>query len=146
MISNKAHDTVPEVALRAALHKAGLRFFKHRRAIRDLKCLPDVVFPRLKIAVFLDGCYWHGCPQHATWPKTNGAWWRAKLEENRARDRRHNAALEAAGWLVVRIWEHQNPHEVAAAVKELVAARRRDSGSRGCAARTSPAEEWRSGD
>jgi DNA mismatch endonuclease (patch repair protein) len=125
MISNKARDTAPEVALRAALHRAGLRFFKHRRAIQNLSCTPDAIFPQLKIAVFLDGCYWHGCPLHASLPKTNGAWWLAKLEENKARDRRHNTALESAGWVAVRFWEHESPDDAAATVKELVLARRR---------------------
>jgi DNA mismatch endonuclease (patch repair protein) len=68
---------------------------------------PDFVFPRMKIAVFVDGCFWHGCPKHATWPKTRAAFWLAKITGNKARDRRVNRALRAKGWKVIRIWEHE---------------------------------------
>ena len=67
---------------------------------------PDFVFPKSKVAVFVDGCFWHGCPKHATWPANRAAWWRRKLEGNKARDRKVNRALQRAGWRVVRIWEH----------------------------------------
>ena len=68
---------------------------------------PDFVFPKLKTAVFVDGCFWHGCPQHATWPKTRAAFWKNKIETNRARDRRVNSALRKRGWIVVRVWQHE---------------------------------------
>lgn len=68
---------------------------------------PDFVFPRLKTAVFVDGCFWHGCPQHATWPKSRAAFWRKKIETNRARDRRVSRALRGRGWKVLRVWEHE---------------------------------------
>jgi DNA mismatch endonuclease (patch repair protein) len=68
---------------------------------------PDLVFPKLKLAVFVDGCFWHGCPKHATWPKTRAAFWLAKITGNKARDRRVNRALRERGWVVVRIWEHE---------------------------------------
>jgi DNA mismatch endonuclease (patch repair protein) len=67
---------------------------------------PDFVFPELKISVFVDGCFWHGCPRHATWPAHRAAWWRRKIQGNQARDREVNRALRQAGWRVVRIWEH----------------------------------------
>jgi DNA mismatch endonuclease (patch repair protein) len=74
-----------------------------------LRVRPDFVFPALKVAVFVDGCLWHGCPRHAMWPAHRAAWWRRKLEGNRGRDRKVNRALRAAGWRVVRVWEHELP-------------------------------------
>jgi len=71
------------------------------------------VFPRAKVAVYVDGCFWHGCPEHATWPKHNAAYWREKIEHNRRRDTDTNAAAERVGWAVVRVWEHE-PADVAA--------------------------------
>jgi DNA mismatch endonuclease (patch repair protein) len=68
---------------------------------------PDFVFPQLRLAVFVDGCFWHGCPKHMTWPKTRAAFWLAKITGNKARDRRVNRALRERGWSVVRIWEHE---------------------------------------
>lgn len=67
---------------------------------------PDFVFPKLRVAVFVDGCFWHGCPKHATWPKNRAAFWKAKIEGNRSRDRRVDRALRQRGWVVLRIWEH----------------------------------------
>jgi DNA mismatch endonuclease (patch repair protein) len=81
---------------------------------------PDLAFPRLKIAVFVDGCFWHGCPAHGTAPKTNAEYWAPKLQRNRARDRLVSAALGDAGWVVIRIWEHEDPASAAALVREAV--------------------------
>jgi DNA mismatch endonuclease (patch repair protein) len=83
---------------------------------------PDVVFPKQRIALFIDGCFWHGCPEHGTLPATNVDYWLPKIEENRARDARHNAELTAAGWTVVRAWEHEDPAAVANKVASLVRA------------------------
>jgi len=77
-----------------------------RAAPRRVTTRPDFVFPRAKLAVFVDGCFWHGCPRHVTWPKANAAFWREKIEGNLARDRRADRTLRAAGWRVLRIWEH----------------------------------------
>ena len=77
-----------------------------QRSVPTFRVRPDFVFPKLKLAIFVDGCFWHGCPQHATWPASRAAWWRRKLEGNRARDRRVNRALRREGWRVLRIWEH----------------------------------------
>jgi len=73
----------------------------------------DVLFPRQRIAVFVDGCFWHACPDHMTWPKANADWWHAKLTRNRGRDQRVNTDLRAAGWTVIRVWEHETPDEAA---------------------------------
>lgn len=84
----------------------------------------DIVFGRSKVAVFVDGCFWHRCPLHGTIPKNNRAWWIEKLDKNVARDERVDAELRAAGWLPVRIWEHEDPVTAAAQVEELVEGRR----------------------
>src|SRR5215210_7192672 len=82
MRGNRSLNSKPEVALRSALHRAGLRFRKHLRPVRDLRCVADVVFPTERIAVFLDGCYWHACPEHGTQPRTNSEYWQAKIRGN----------------------------------------------------------------
>ncbi len=106
-------DTKPELALRRELHRRGLRF----RVKNNLPGRPDVVLTRARIAVFCDGCFWHVCPQHATWPKNNADWWREKLEANVARDRRQERELAALGWHVIRVWEHENEITAADAVE-----------------------------
>lgn len=117
MRSNRPRDTVPEVRLRSALHREGLRFYKHRRPIPGLRCEPDVVFPRLRLAVFLDGCYWHGCAEHRAIPATNAEWWQAKIRRNRDRDAANDARFVAEGWTVLRFWEHEPVEDVAHAVR-----------------------------
>jgi DNA mismatch endonuclease (patch repair protein) len=83
------------------------------------------VFPRLKVAVFVDGCFWHGCPVHGTWPKANSDWWRAKIEANRLRDSDTDRRLSEMGWRVVRIWEHEDPEQAALRIAAVVRNRRR---------------------
>lgn len=92
-----------ERALRSALHAEGLRFRLHRR-VEGI--VVDIVLPTPRIAIFVDGCFWHSCPQHATFPKTDRQYWLPKLAENRERDRRQTLKIEAAGWRVFRVWEH----------------------------------------
>jgi len=123
MQSNRPRDTRPEVELRSGLHAAGLRFRKHYRPIKGSRCEVDVAFTRWKVAVLLDGCFWHGCPQHATRPATNEEWWAAKLDGNIARDRQTDLALTAAGWTVLRFWEHEPTAEVVAKVREVITER-----------------------
>lgn len=108
MKGNLRTDTRPEVALRSALHARGLRFRKdHRLSVPGGRATRgDVVFPRARVVVFVDGCFWHGCPAHGRVPSTNPHYWPAKLARNRARDERVTAALEEDGWTVLRIWEH----------------------------------------
>jgi DNA mismatch endonuclease (patch repair protein) len=122
MRANVRRDTAPELRLRSALHRAGVRYrvdFPIRppgsRPIR-----PDIVFTARRIAVFVDGCFWHGCPLHATTPTTNRAYWEPKLAANRERDLRTRAALESDGWIVLRFWEHEDSREAAQKVLKVV--------------------------
>ncbi|MEU5826130.1 very short patch repair endonuclease [Micromonospora tulbaghiae] len=120
MQSNTGRDTKPELALRRAVHALGLRYFVSRRPIRSVRRTADLVFPRLRLAVFLDGCFWHGCPQHHTVAKTNAAFWAEKVTTNRRRDADTDARLTAEGWTVLRVWEHEAPAEAADRVAETV--------------------------
>lgn len=110
MQANKRSDTKPEKVLRSALHRSGYRFRKDLRLtlLGNVRVRPDVVFTRRKVAVFVDGCFWHVCPEHGRQPTTNAWYWSPKLAGNVARDRRADAALTEAGWTVVRIWEHES--------------------------------------
>jgi DNA mismatch endonuclease (patch repair protein) len=111
---NRKRDTRPEVALRAALHRRGLRFRKdYLIEANGIRLVADIVFTRLRVAVFLDGCFWHGCGLHQRVPRRNAEYWIPKLEGNVARDRRVDDALSTAGWTVRRVWEHEDP-EIAA--------------------------------
>lgn len=119
---NRRRDTKPEIALRSALHRRGLRFRKDypirvegRRPIR-----PDVVFTRAKVAVFVDGCFWHGCREHQVVPRSNPDYWVPKLRRNVERDRETDAALRAAGWIVVHVWEHEDVVEAVERVERAV--------------------------
>ena len=124
MRANRATDTSPEIRVRSAVHALGLRFRKHRAPLSGLRCRADLVFPRERVAVFVDGCFWHGCAQHGRLPKTNRSYWRPKIGRNVARDRRNNQALAQAGWVVIRAWEHEAAGDVAQRVAEVVAGRR----------------------
>jgi len=127
MVGNRGADTGPERALRSALHARGLRFFKNRSPVRGVRCRADVVFPTERVAVFVDGCFWHRCPTHGVSPRANADYWRAKLDRNVARDRRDNECLREAGWYVVRVWEHEDPSRAAVKVVEQVLSRRGSS-------------------
>lgn len=111
--ANRGRDTQPEMRLRSALHRRGMRYRIHRRVEPDVRASVDIAFPSAKVAVFVDGCFWHRCPEHATIPKANGDWWRAKLEGNVARDRRTDEALSSRGWTVIRVWEHEDVEQAA---------------------------------
>lgn len=113
MRAQRRRDTAPEVALRRELHRRGARFFVDRAPLPGLRRRADLVFPRKHVAVYVDGCFWHSCPQHATSPKNNAQWWADKLAANVVRDRDTDTRLAAAGWSVVRIWEHEDPAEAA---------------------------------
>ena len=123
MRRNPRRDTKPEVALRSELHRRGLRFRKDlpiRAPGRVVR--PDVAFTRSRLAVFVDGCFWHACPIHGTQPSANMDYWEPKLARNVARDRAVDAALSEAGWQVLRAWEHEDPAEVAKRVASALAA------------------------
>lgn len=125
MQDQRARDTQPELALRRLLHAAGLRYRVDRAPLPGLRRRADVVFGPARLAVFVDGCFWHGCPEHGTRPSTNSDWWRAKLERNRLRDADTDARLQAAGWATVRVWEHEDPTVAAARIRETVELRLR---------------------
>ncbi|MFD4723057.1 very short patch repair endonuclease [Streptomyces sp. NPDC058423] len=124
MSRQRSRDTGVEVLLRKELHRGGLRFRVHRRPLPGLRREADVVFGPAKVAVFVDGCYWHGCPQHATWPKTNASFWRTKITRNQERDRDTDLKLTEAGWVSVRVWEHEDPIVAAQNIASLVRERR----------------------
>jgi DNA mismatch endonuclease (patch repair protein) len=124
MQANKSRDTKPELALRRASHRLGLRYRVSARPLPELRRTADLVFTRAKVAVFLDGCFWHGCPEHHTKAARNASYWSAKVERNRDRDAETNQRLEDAGWLVIRVWEHEDPEQAAERVKEAVRRRR----------------------
>ena len=123
MANTKRRDTKPELALRSGLHAMGLRFFVDR-PIPGTRRRADIVFPTEQIAVYMDGCFWHSCPQHGTVPKRNRQWWLDKLAANRRRDDDTDAMLRANGWSVLRFWEHDEPVTAAGRVREAVLQRR----------------------
>ena len=127
MAAIKRKDTRPETALRSALHRQGMRFRKDlpiRTAHRLVR--PDIVFTRQKLAVFVDGCFWHGCPDHGTMPGRNSEWWRWKIGRNQARDRDTDEKLNALGWTVIHIWEHEDSDDAAELVAHAVTAATKD--------------------
>lgn len=107
----RSWDTAPEKRLRSALHRCGLRYRVHARPLPDLRREADIVFRRARVAVFVDGCFWHSCPQHGAVPRNNATWWRRKFDATRRRDRDTDRKLRAAGWTAVRIWEHEAVEE-----------------------------------
>jgi DNA mismatch endonuclease, patch repair protein len=127
MRANRRSDTGPELRLRSALHGMGLRFRKdYPIELEGRQTRVDIAFPSRRLAIFVDGCFWHQCPEHGTMPKSNPSYWKPKLARNVARDRRVTTALEAAGWKVVRVWEHVPPEDAA----NLVLATLADRGQR----------------
>jgi DNA mismatch endonuclease (patch repair protein) len=121
MRSNRHRDTGPELAVRSLLHARGLRYrVDHPMKVDDVRIRPDVVFPRKRVAVFIDGCFWHCCPEHGSLPATNTSYWLPKLRANVERDTLHSTLLGQDGWQVLRFWEHEDPEEVAATVERAV--------------------------
>jgi DNA mismatch endonuclease (patch repair protein) len=117
-------DTRPELLLRRILHARGLRYRVDQPLLPDRRRRADVAFGRAKVAVFVDGCFWHGCPEHLVWPKSNEAFWRKKLDANRLRDEDTNRQLRDQGWEVVRVWEHEDMAVAASRIEQVVMARR----------------------
>jgi DNA mismatch endonuclease, patch repair protein len=121
MQAAKPRDTAPEKALRSLLHSKGLRFRLDQRPIKELNRKADIVFQSVKVAVFVDGCFWHGCPIHGTWAKANAEFWKIKIEQNQARDIDTDKKLKEAGWRVVRVWEHEDPDRASQKIYHLIA-------------------------
>ena len=120
MSRQRTRDTQPELLLRRELHRRGLRY----RVDAPLPGMPrrraDILFSRAKVAVFVDGCFWHGCPEHRPSPTNNGDWWSVKLDRNIERDRDTDSHLQSLGWTVLRVWEHEDMAEAANRVATAV--------------------------
>ncbi|MDW4912418.1 very short patch repair endonuclease [Streptomyces californicus] len=122
----RSRDTKPERLIRRLVHANGLRYRVAARPLPDLRRTADLVFRPAKVAVFIDGCYWHGCPEHYVSPKTNPGYWSEKVARNIARDRDTDEQLTTAGWLVLRFWEHQSSDACALSIISAVRERRND--------------------
>ncbi|WP_079154282.1 DNA mismatch endonuclease Vsr [Streptomyces subrutilus] len=120
MRANRGRDTRPELRLRSLLHRSGLRYRVSVRPLPDLRRTADLVFTKAHVAVFVDGCYWHGCPDHYRPSTKNADFWQRKIEGNRSRDAETDRRLTEAGWSVVRVWEHEDPAEAARRVLSVV--------------------------
>lgn len=120
MLRNVGRETDPEVELRSALHRAGLRFRKDYCPLPGYRIRVDVAFPQSRVCVFLDGCFWHGCPVHFAVPKRNSDWWKEKIDDNRQRDARQTVQLKKRGWRVFRLWEHEMAAGLPAAKLERI--------------------------
>jgi DNA mismatch endonuclease, patch repair protein len=116
-------DTGPELRLRSELHGRGLRYRVDSPPVDTVRGRADIVFGPARVAVYVDGCFWHGCPEHGTLPRNNRAWWQIKLAANRKRDAAVVAELARHGWVAVRVWEHEDIAAAADRVERLVRAR-----------------------
>lgn len=124
--------TRAEIELRRAWHARGLRYRVQLPILRKPHRVADIVFTRVKVAVFVDGCFWHGCPVHATWPNNNAEFWKEKIQTNRAKGADTNIRLKSIGWEPVQIWEHDNTVEAADQICRLIQVRRTEGGDDGC--------------
>ena len=120
MQGNRKRDTRPEMAVRRAVHGLGLRYRVARRPLPGQRFTADLVFPAARVAVFVDGCFWHGCPEHFVPPRTNASYWGPKIARNQARDAAAIAALRVAGWIGLRVWEHEPPDLAARRIADTV--------------------------
>ncbi|WP_130797061.1 very short patch repair endonuclease [Streptomyces otsuchiensis] len=120
----RSRDTKPELQLRKLVHARGLRYRVNARPILEMRRTADIVFRPTKVAVFVDGCYWHGCPDHYVAPRTNASYWSAKVARNVTRDQDTNRRLVEDGWIVLRFWEHEPPETCAKKVAGVVHERR----------------------
>lgn len=119
MLGNRSRDTKPEVLLRQELHRRGLRFFKNHK-LAEAPTTADIVFPRRRVAIFVDGCFWHGCPEHYRPASQNAAYWAEKIARNQMRDRGNSELLRSCGWTVIRVWEHEDARLAAAQIERAV--------------------------
>lgn len=123
MKANRHRDTTPELRLRRELHRAGLRYrVDMPLLVGGLRVRPDVVFPRSRLAVFVDGCFWHGCSTHGTRPRSNERYWADKIQRNRERDLLVQSTLSREGWTVLRVWEHERSEDAAKTVMKSLSA------------------------
>lgn len=113
-------DTLPELELRRELHARGLRYRVDVSPVKALRGRADILFPRPRVAIYVDGCFWHSCPTHGVLPKGNREWWRKKLEATVRRDRSTNSALKELGWEIIRVWEHEDPVTAADRIEATV--------------------------
>jgi DNA mismatch endonuclease (patch repair protein) len=120
MQANRGRDTGPELAVRRLLHARGLRYRVNARPEKDLRRTADIVFRAARVAIFIDGCFWHGCLEHGTHPKSHATFWEAKITGNRARDAETTQLLKNRGWTVLRFWEHEAPEVVAKSIERVV--------------------------
>lgn len=128
MAAVRRTNTKPELVLRSALHSLGLRYrVDYPIRLQSKLIRPDIVFTRWRVAVFIDGCFWHMCPVHGEIPATNVGFWKAKLEGNASRDRQQTLMLAQAGWVVVRIWEHESLADALATVQRAVESQRQSN-------------------
>jgi DNA mismatch endonuclease (patch repair protein) len=123
MQANRRRDTAPEMAIRRLVHAAGLRYRVDARPLFSARHTADMIFTRAQVAVFIDGCWWHGCADHYRPPASNTAYWAGKVARNRERDRLANETLAEAGWSVIRIWEHEAPESAASRIEAAVRSR-----------------------
>lgn len=123
MLGNRSRDTSPEMVVRRYLHGLGFRYRVHARPIKDWNRRADILFPRAKISIFVDGCFWHGCPKHYVSPKSNREYWAAKIARNIERDIETSARLKSDGWLVIHVWEHEDLKRKADEIVDLVQSR-----------------------
>jgi DNA mismatch endonuclease (patch repair protein) len=124
MQTTRKRDTRAEILVRSAAHHRGLRYRVDIPPLRGMRRRADLVFPSARVAVFIDGCFWHNCPEHGTLPRNNRGWWQEKLAGNQLRDRDTDTRLRQAGWAVIRVWEHENPEDVADRISHAVHATR----------------------
>jgi DNA mismatch endonuclease, patch repair protein len=127
-VGNRSRDTAPELAVRRSVHRLGLRYRTSFRPIPSLRRTADLVFTKARVVVFVDGCFWHGCPEHFKAPAAHAEYWEAKLARNQARDHDTDQALGSAGWQVIRVWEHDDPAAVALRIEAAVRVNLEDGG------------------
>jgi DNA mismatch endonuclease (patch repair protein) len=123
MRGNRSRDTRPELAVRSALHRMGLRFRVDARPLPELRRKADIIFPRARVAVFIDGCFWHGCPEHYVRSKSNVEYWTSKIASNKERDVDTDSHLIASDWMPIRVWAHEDVVETSARIAEIVVRR-----------------------
>lgn len=125
MSATGQRDTPPELKIRRRLFARGLRYRVDYPVLDKPRRRGDIVFPRIKVAIFVDGCFWHGCPIHGSWPKANADFWRKKIETNKARDADTDRRLLENGWSVIRVWEHESPDDVVERIVRVVKERKK---------------------